>query len=162
MSTTFSRAQQLHAAGQLDAALPLYEQCLRDAPGDWRALTRLGLLRLQHLDPFPYNGSTTTCDALTMGVPVVTRAGVGLAARAGLMFLTACGMQEWVARDEREYVRLACDAARDVQRLSVLRPKLRARFLASSACDAPRFARALEGIYREVWRRFAAVDRPAG
>lgn len=111
------------------------------------------------LDPFPYNGSTTTCDALTMGVPVVTLAGAALAARAGLMFLTACGMQDWVAHSMREYVRLACDAAQDVPRLAALRPRLRARFLASPVCDAPRFARAFEDIYREVWRR---VDLVAG
>lgn len=110
------------------------------------------------LDPFPYNGSTTTCDALTMGVPVVTLAGVGLAARAGLMFLTACGMQDWVAHSDREYIRLASDAAQDVQRLAVLRPQLRARFLASSVCDAPRFARAFEDLCRTVWSRLDAAD----
>lgn len=112
------------------------------------------------LDPFPYNGSTTTCDALTMGVPVVTLAGAGIVARAGLMFLTACGMGEWVAYDQADYVRLASAAARDVHKLAVLRPQLRARFLASSACDAPAFARALEEIYRSAWKRFVAEVPP--
>jgi predicted O-linked N-acetylglucosamine transferase (SPINDLY family) len=104
------------------------------------------------LDPFPYNGSTTTCDALVMGVPVVSLAGKSLVARAGLMFLSACGLPEWVAHDEDEYVRLACEAAADAQRLARLRPELRARFLASPICDSARFARAFEEIYRTVWR----------
>ena len=111
------------------------------------------------LDPFPYNGSTTTCDALTMGVPVVTLAGTALAGRAGLMFLAAAGMDEWSGRSKQEYVRIACDAARDVRRLADLRRELRARFLASPACDAPRFARAFEDLYRTAWRRFAAAGR---
>jgi predicted O-linked N-acetylglucosamine transferase (SPINDLY family) len=114
------------------------------------------------LDPFPYNGSTTTCDALLMGVPVVSLAGVSLVARAGLMFLTACGLPEWVARDEEAYVRLACEAARDPARLARLRPELRERFLASPICDSARFARAFEEIYRAVWRlRTEAASRGA-
>jgi predicted O-linked N-acetylglucosamine transferase (SPINDLY family) len=108
------------------------------------------------LDPFPYNGSTTTCDALVMGVPVVSLAGKSLAARAGVMYLTSCGMPEWIAEDQAGYVRIACDAARDVAALSRLREGLRARFLASPVCDSPRFARAFEEILRSVWRRFVA------
>ena len=112
------------------------------------------------LDPFPYNGSTTTCDALAMGVPVVTLAGESIAARAALMFLTACGLQEWITYNRRDYVSLACAAAGDVQRLADLRPQLRARLLASPVCDAPRFARAFEGLCRAAWERF--VDEPPG
>jgi predicted O-linked N-acetylglucosamine transferase (SPINDLY family) len=108
------------------------------------------------LDPFPYNGSTTTCDALTMGVPVVTLAGTALVGRAGLMFLTACGMESWIAHDRAQYVRIACDAARDPERLAGLRQDLRARFLGSPVCDAQRFTRAFEDIYRTAWMRYAA------
>jgi predicted O-linked N-acetylglucosamine transferase (SPINDLY family) len=108
------------------------------------------------LDPFPYNGSTTTCDALAMGVPVVSLAGQSLAARAGVMYLTSCGMQEWIARDAAGYVRIARDAARDVAALARLRDGLRTRFLSSPVCDAPRFALAFEEILRSVWRRFVA------
>jgi predicted O-linked N-acetylglucosamine transferase (SPINDLY family) len=110
------------------------------------------------LDPFPYNGSTTTCDALAMGVPVVTLAGQSLVGRAGLMFLTACGMDAWIAASKADYVRIACDAARDVPRLDALRCELRARFLASPVCDAHRFARAFEAACRTEWRRFAAGE----
>lgn len=109
------------------------------------------------LDPFPYNGSTTTCDALLMGVPVVTQAGGTVASRAGLMFLTACGMRDWIADNPAEYVRIACEGARDLPRLAALRGALRTRLLDSPVCDAPRFARAMEAIYRSVWRRFAAA-----
>jgi predicted O-linked N-acetylglucosamine transferase (SPINDLY family) len=108
------------------------------------------------LDPFPYNGSTTTCDALAMGVPVVTLAGTALVSRAGLMFLTACGMESWIAHDRAQYVRIARDSARDLERLAGLRQELRERFLASPVCDAPRFARAFEEIYRAAWARYVA------
>jgi len=113
------------------------------------------------LDPFPYNGSTTTCDALTMGVPVVSLAGQALAARAGVMYLTTCGLQEWLAADRAEYVRIACSAARDVPMLAALRTELRGRFLASPVCDAPRFARSFEALYRSAWTRWVASDEQA-
>jgi len=107
------------------------------------------------LDPFPYNGSTTTCDALTMGVPVVTLAGQSIVARAGLMFLTACGLAEWVAQDRAGYARIACEAACDPARLAALRSTLRQRLLASPVCDGPRFARAFEAMLRDAWKKFA-------
>jgi protein O-GlcNAc transferase len=106
------------------------------------------------LDPFPYNGSTTTCDALAMGVPVVSLEGDSIVSRAGLMFLTACGMPDWVARDRAGYVRMAQEAAGDLHRLEVLRAGLRERFLASSACDGAGFARAFEQACRAMWGRF--------
>ena len=106
------------------------------------------------LDPFPYNGSTATCDALVMGVPVVTLASEALVGRAGLMFLASCGLQEWIAHDAAGYVRIAVDAARDPARLGELRSGLRARFLSSPVCDSRRFARAFEEACREAWGGF--------
>jgi predicted O-linked N-acetylglucosamine transferase (SPINDLY family) len=100
----------------------------------------------------PHNGSTTTARSHTCR----GHAAAAIVGRAGLMFLAACGMQAWIAHDKAEYVRIACDAARDVEKLADLRRGLRARFLASPACDAPRFARAFEEIYRTAWVRFAS------
>jgi predicted O-linked N-acetylglucosamine transferase (SPINDLY family) len=110
------------------------------------------------LDPFPYNGSTTTCDALTMGVPVVSLEGRSLASRAGVMYLTACGMQGWIASDAEAYVRIACHAARDLVALAKSRMELREQFLDSPVCDSSRFAAAFEEVCREAWTRFVALD----
>lgn len=108
------------------------------------------------LDPFPYNGCATTCDALWMGVPVVTLAGTTLVARAGLSLLTNAGLPELVACDEDDYVRIAARLATDRPRLAALRAGLRTRLLASPLMDGPRFARDMESAYRAMWRRWCA------
>ncbi len=69
------------------------------------------------LDPFPYNGGITTCDALWMGVPVVALSGRTSVGRAGRSILSNIGLPELVARDPRDYVRIATDLAGDVPRL---------------------------------------------
>ena len=109
------------------------------------------------LDPFPYNGCTTTCDALTMGVPVVTLEGAVLPGRHGFALLRNCGLDDWIARTREEYVDLACAAAADTNRLARLRLELRERFLASPLTDAPRFARAFEALYRQAWTEWCAL-----
>jgi predicted O-linked N-acetylglucosamine transferase (SPINDLY family) len=103
------------------------------------------------LDPFPYNGCTTTCDALSMGVPVVTLEGTTLTGRHGVAFLTACGLSSNVARSRDEYVALAARTAHAGGSTGAARAALRERFLASPICDGPRFARAFECLYRDVW-----------
>jgi len=114
------------------------------------------------LDPFPYNGGTTTCEALWMGIPVLTRPGEGSVSRIGLSILLACGMPEFVAHSEEEYVQLAVSLAGDLPRLAQLRATLRARMKASPFMDAPRFARNVEHAYRQMWRAWCAkaVDPP--
>jgi len=106
------------------------------------------------LDPFPYNGATTTCDALAMGLPSVTLAGATMAGRQGEAILTACGLADWVARTPNDYVERALKAADAGLGGPQERDELRQRFLASPLCDAPRFARALEALYRKAWRRW--------
>jgi predicted O-linked N-acetylglucosamine transferase (SPINDLY family) len=103
------------------------------------------------LDPFPYGGATTTCDALAMGVPVVALAGTSLAGRHAEAFLTAAGCAQWVAQSGDDYVARACALAGDAQRLALLRRELPQRFAASPVCDAPRFARELEDAWRRAW-----------
>jgi protein O-GlcNAc transferase len=106
------------------------------------------------LDPFPYNGCNTTCDALCMGVPVVTLEGRNLSGRHGVAILTTCGLQDWITYSTDEYVRRACAAAGDLSSLSTLRADLRNRFLESPLCDGPGFARAAESLYYRLWEEW--------
>jgi predicted O-linked N-acetylglucosamine transferase (SPINDLY family) len=109
------------------------------------------------LDPFPYGGGTTTCDALWMGVPVVSLAGQTAVGRGGLSILSNVGLPELVARDADHYVRIAADLAADLTHLSELRATLRERMQRSPLMDAPRFARNVESAYRTMWRRWCAA-----
>ncbi len=104
------------------------------------------------LDTFPYHGTTTTCEALWMGLPVVTLAGGRHASRVGVSLLHAIGRPEWVARDWDEYVAIAVKLAQDPAGLTKVRQSLRAEMLASPLLDhagqAARFGAAL----RECWK----------
>src|SRR6185312_9230224 len=83
------------------------------------------------LDPFPYSGSTTTVEALWMGVPVITLPGRSFAGRHSLSHLSVVGLTELVARDPDDYVAIACRLAGDLDRLAALRVGLRQRVAAS-------------------------------
>lgn len=104
------------------------------------------------LDTFPYNGTTTTCEALWMGVPVVTLAGAGYGARVGASLLSNVGLSDLVATTEEEYRRICLSLARDVDRLTILRTGLREMMRNSPLMDAARFTRNLERCYRDMWR----------
>ncbi len=105
------------------------------------------------LDPFPYNGTTTTCDALWMGVPVITLAGRSHVGRVGVSQLTNIGLPELIGHNEDDYVDIAVALANDLPRLAALRSGLRERLRASPLMDAPRFTRNLEAAYREMFKR---------
>ncbi len=106
------------------------------------------------LDTFPYHGTTTTCEALWMGVPVVSLAGGSHVSRVGVSLLGNVGLPELVATNPEEYVRIALALARDLPRLAQLRSTLRERMAASPLMDAPRFARDLEAAYRQMWKKW--------
>jgi predicted O-linked N-acetylglucosamine transferase (SPINDLY family) len=110
------------------------------------------------LDPFPYNGGLTTCEALWMGVPVITCPGQTFPSRHSLSHLSVVGLTETIARDREEYVGLAVALATDLTRLAALRAGLRDRVAASPLCDGQRFARGLMHVLRETWRQWCRTE----
>jgi len=108
------------------------------------------------LDTFPYNGTTTTCESLWMGVPVVTLSGSHHASRVGVSLLSRLGLQDWIAPSPDDYVLLAVTKATNSAALTELRATLRDRMRASSITDAASFTAALERAYRDAWRRWCA------
>lgn len=106
------------------------------------------------LDPFPYNGATTTCEALWMGVPVVVLAGKTHAGRVGVSQLSNLGLTALIGRTTEEYITIALQLAADLDRLSALRAELRSCMAASPLTDALRFTRNLEFAYREMWKQW--------
>jgi predicted O-linked N-acetylglucosamine transferase (SPINDLY family) len=104
------------------------------------------------LDTFPYNGTTTTCEALWMGVPVVTFPGNRHVARVGASLLTHAGCGEWIGKDLDGYIEKAVQLADDVNSLTTARANLRDRLRASPLCDATRVARELQAIYSKAWQ----------
>ncbi len=104
------------------------------------------------LDPFPYNGATTTIDALVMGVPVVTLAGDRSISRGGVSLLANLGLPELIAETPQDYVDIVKQLANDPAHLAALRSSLRDRVLASPLMDGERFTRQLEAAYRQMWR----------
>src|SRR5262249_46069226 len=112
------------------------------------------------LDPFPFAGGITTCDALWMGVPVVTCPGETFAGRHSLSYLSNAGLTETIASNWDEYVDLAVSLASDLPRLAGLRSSLRDRMAASPMCDGKRLAENLINVVRDVWREWCQKGPP--
>jgi protein O-GlcNAc transferase len=110
------------------------------------------------LDPTPYNGGTTTLQALWMGVPVVTLSGGNFVGRMGASFLDTLGHPEWVATDEADYVAKAAGLAAQLAELRANRPRLRRQMAASPLCDITSYVAHLEALYRRMWAAHCAGD----
>jgi predicted O-linked N-acetylglucosamine transferase (SPINDLY family) len=106
------------------------------------------------LDPYPYPGGTTTCDALWMGVPVVSLVGKTAVSRGGHSILSNVGLPELVAQSPEQYVEIAAGLAGNVDRLANLRAGLRDRMRSSPLLDASKFARDVEAAFRDMWRQW--------
>lgn len=140
-------ARRLEAGGVPPGAWEIMPQHAR--PEDhFAASSRVDIA----LDTFPYNGTTTTCELLSLGVPVVTLRGDRHVARVGASILTAAGLADLVADDEAAYVRIATHLATDLPRLRSLQGSVAARFLASPVCDGPAFADRFAALIRDQWR----------
>ncbi len=112
------------------------------------------------LDTFPYNGTTTTVEALYMGVPVITLAGDRHASRVGASLLNRVGLPELVAKTPEEYVQIAVDLASDSDRLFFLRSTMRKRFEQSPLRDEEHFTYTVEQTFRKMWEIYCAGEKP--
>ncbi len=106
------------------------------------------------LDPFPFNGATTTFQALSMGVPVVSLAGKTFISRAAGSILHQTGLEDLAVDTPEAYVACAGELAGDIERLKKLRTELRGRVAASPLCDAPAYAFSIETAFRDMWRNW--------
>jgi predicted O-linked N-acetylglucosamine transferase (SPINDLY family) len=113
------------------------------------------------LDPFPFGGGITSCDALWMGVPLVSLAGKTAVGRGGASILNNIALPELLAQDVDQYVRIAAELANDLPRLRHLRTRLRTRMQDSPLMDAPAMAKDLEQAYRRMWVRWCESQPPA-
>ncbi|MGH7178982.1 MAG: tetratricopeptide repeat protein [Tepidisphaeraceae bacterium] len=113
------------------------------------------------LDPFPYNGGVTTCDALWMGLPVIALRGRTYVSRQGVSLLTQVGLSEVIADTPADYVRVAGELAGDFPRLNAIREGLRARFAATAVVDGRRYAAQLAEAFRTMWRTWCAANPPS-
>lgn len=108
------------------------------------------------LDPFPYNGGTTTNDSLWMGVPVITLAGENMVSRCGVTLLSRVGLTDFIVRSEEEYLQRALQFAQDLPELNRIRQSLRGRMDEGSSNGAESITRHLEDAYRDMWRKWCA------
>lgn len=111
------------------------------------------------LDSVPYNGTTTTCEALWMGVPVVSLTGDRHAGRVGSALLQRLGLGEWVANTADEFVTKAIKLATDVVLLTQLRSMMRDRLRASPLMDGEAMGRNLGGAIRSMWAAYCVSDQ---
>ena len=106
------------------------------------------------LDTFPYTGGMTTCEALAMGVPVVSLRGESHGARFGESLLRNANLPELIAETPEDYVRLAVRLASSPEQLRTLRMELRSRLERSPLMDAHTYVRDVEAAYTEIWEKF--------
>jgi predicted O-linked N-acetylglucosamine transferase (SPINDLY family) len=104
------------------------------------------------LDPFPYSGGVTTCEALWMGVPVVTLRGATFAGRHAAGYLATVGLADLIAENRDAYIKTAIGLAADPARIEGLRTTMRSRLSQSPLLDYDGFARDFATVLRQVWR----------
>jgi predicted O-linked N-acetylglucosamine transferase (SPINDLY family) len=110
------------------------------------------------LDSYPYNGGTTSCETLWLGLPLVTMKGQAFVTRMGYALLKEIGLPELVADTPADLVRIAAELAGDLPRLAQLRSSLRTRLAQSTLADEHKFTRGLERAYRQMWLQYLAEN----
>ena len=144
------RYQAMFAEQGVDPARIEFLRWVSTRPEHLRLYDRMDIA----LDTFPYHGTTTTCEAMWMGVPVLSQCGDAHVSRVGASLLTQVGLEDWIAADEDAYVEQAIRRAADLPALVVIRAGLRGKMRASSLCNSEQFTRDLEGAYRTMWQTF--------
>ena len=134
-----------------DAGLDPERMTFTDSTGDYFAKYRQIDVAL---DPFPYGGGMTTCDAIWMGIPVVTLLGKTGVGRGGTSILSNLGIPELIAQTPADYVRIAVELARDLSRLTDLRRNLRQRMIRSPLMNTRQFAADIESAYETMWQNW--------
>ena len=109
------------------------------------------------LDPFPYNGTTTSCEALWMGVPVVTMLGDRHSGRVGASILKHSGLEKLIAENPESYVEIAIGLSKNTEKLATFRTALRSQMMDSPLCDVNTFARNVENAYIRMWKKYVAL-----
>lgn len=109
------------------------------------------------LDPYPYHGTTTTCEALWMGVPVITLAGARHASLVGVSILHSIGLTGMIAYTPQQYISIASFLAGNIDALTKLRSGLRQIMATAPLCNAKSFTKNLESAYREMWKSNASI-----
>lgn len=117
----------------------------------YQHLASYALIDIQ-LDTFPYNGTTTSCESLLMGVPVISRAGNDHRSRVGASLLASVGKNQWICQSDEEYQEVSVRLGSDLAALAQIRATLRSQVQASSLMDAAGFTRELENAYRSCWK----------
>jgi predicted O-linked N-acetylglucosamine transferase (SPINDLY family) len=116
------------------------------------------------LDTFPYNGTTTTCEALWMGVPVITLAGQTHVSRVGVSLLSSVGLEDLIAESTEAYIQKAIDLANDLDRLQELRANLRSLMEAAPLTNATLITQSVEDAFRAMWQKWCSqgesTDQP--
>ncbi|MDD5030644.1 MAG: peptide-binding protein, partial [Rhodoferax sp.] len=144
--------------------LGLFSQ--NDVPSERLILLPEMLMREYHLihhqidlalDPFPYNGTTTTMQTLWMGVPVITLAGSNAKSRCGVALMSRVDLPQFICQSEDEYVQCVVRAAADLPALNDIRQSLRGRMQAAETSPAT-ITRHLEAAYRQMWRTWCECD----
>ncbi len=105
------------------------------------------------LDTYPYHGVTTSCEAIYMGVPVLTLAGDLHVSRVGVSLLSVLGLQDWIALDFDDYIEKAKVLTQDKEALQGLRRHLREKLTSSLLCNGEHFTQKLEALYRQCWHK---------
>ncbi|MEM8829299.1 MAG: hypothetical protein AAGE96_08080, partial [Cyanobacteria bacterium P01_G01_bin.19] len=112
------------------------------------------------LDTFPYHGTTTTCEAMWMGVPVVSLAGNTHVSRVGVSLLSSVGLTEFIATSTEDYCHKAVALAKDIPKLAQIRQNLRSQIESSPLTGGKAFVRFLESIYRQMWQQWCDRQTP--
>lgn len=146
------RYRAIFAAAGVDPARLTFLPVMPTVVGHFEAIGSVDIA----LDPYPYQGTHTTLESLTMSVPVITLCGETYVRRASSALMMRLGLNDLVAESPEEYVNLAVELAGNGSLLKELRLGLRERFFNSEICDVEGFVRELEQVYRRLWSEWCA------